>query len=192
MKSNFKTIAKTFLLLVTIILSTATITSCSPDDGAPGPAGTNGRDGTDGVNASANTGFHVGSGAGGGSGQIISNATYIKVAFNQEITDDLNAFNPVTSELSIQNNGFYHLNTTVSFSTALPVDTPIILQLRKNGTAFKSFTGRMSYLPSVNLTADVSLSVGDVITVYVFQNSGSNKNLDELSQFTFFTGYKVY
>ncbi|SFA69889.1 hypothetical protein SAMN05660845_0095 [Flavobacterium swingsii] len=183
MKNLQKTSKRLFLGI--IILSLAITSSCSPEDGKDG------KDGINGTNASiANTGFHVIPPE--TFDQSIPNITYTKVQFGVETTDDMNAFNTATSELTIPQNGFYHLSVTLKFFTALPDNSPVVVQLRKNGWQFKSFSQRLGAVPSININGDFSLNAGDVITVFIFQNTGAAQSLDRVANNTYFTGYRVY
>lgn len=187
-----KTFTKIMLLGMAILLISIT-TSCSGDDGETGAPGIDGTNGTNGTNASiANTGFEVMANGGYAFGQSIPNNVETKVLFDYEAVDDLNAFTTSTSQLTIPTDGFYHLATTVKFYTSLPNDTPVILEMRKNGSPFKSFVGRLSVVPSININGNFKLQTNDVITVYIFHNSGSAKNLDGSGVNTNFSGYRVY
>ena len=197
MNTTIKNFLKVLLIAITIF-SMSIISSCSKDcvngtnglDGATGKAGING---TNGINAStANSGFEVMANGGYASGQSIPNITETKVLFDYEATDDLNAFNTSNSQLTIPVDGFYHLSTTVKFYTTLPNETPVILEMRKNGSPFKSFVQRLGVVPSININGNFKLQANDVITVYIYHNSGSSKNLDGSGVNTNFSGYRVY
>ena len=188
---NLKSIQKTFFSLLTFFALATT--SCSkPSDGLPGKDGVNGTNGANGTNASVpNTGFNVAPSS--SFDQSIPNVTFIKVQFANEITDDMNAFNTTNSELTIPQNGFYHLSATVAFfSSVLPDNTPVIIQIKKNDMVFKAFSQRSSALPSININGNFKFNAGDIIKVEIFQNSGSAKNLDRFADRTYFSGFRVY
>lgn len=176
----------TLLKIASVLFLGMVIISCSPEDGKDGINGTNG------TNASVpNTGFHVAPST--SFDQSIPNATYTKVQFATEITDDMNAYNTTTSELTIPQNGFYHLSATVAFFTpVLPDNTPVILQIKVNDIVYKAFTQRLSGSPSINVNGSFKLNAGEIVKVEIFQNSGSAKNLDRYSDRTYFSGFRIY
>ena len=190
MNTTIKNFSKVLLVAISIF-SVTVVSSCSKD-GEPGAAGTNGTNGINGTNASVpNTGFNVEPSA--SFDQSIPNVTFTKVQFANEITDDMNAFNTTTSELTIPQNGFYHLSATVAFFLpSLPDNTPVIIQIKKNDVVFKSFGQRLSAVPSINVNGNFKLNAGDIIKVEIFHNSGSAKNLDRIADRTFFSGFRVY
>jgi len=139
-------------------------------------------------NSNANTGFHVAK----NTGQTIVNNTDVKIDFTSEITDDANAFNPTTDEWTIPSNGFYHLTTSLRFATNMLDNTPLIIEIRKNNFVLNFFAGRLTGVPSISITSNVTLVAGDKITVYMYQNSGASRFLTNNPADSFFSGYRVY
>ena len=139
-------------------------------------------------NGSRNTAFHVNSNV-PVSGPNNGNAL---IPFAVEEFDDGNDFagNAFTAPTA----GVYHFEATVTWNAFLNNTSYQFVRLFKNGSIFKDKMGPTHTNISANhISTTVKLAAGDVITVQVFQNSGAPVNTyTSGSQFTYFSGYRVY
>ncbi len=122
----------------------------------------------------------------------IVTATNTKVTFNTKEFDVDSWFDSTTnSRYTPLVAGYYRLNVQVYWVT-LPVSTNGILMIYKNGAEHKRLDlsiapegGALSVGGTVNVQANGST---DYFEVYVFQNSGSNKDLTGGVSATYFQG----
>jgi hypothetical protein len=172
-----KTIFKSFAILFIALLSL----SCSKDgaEGAPGK---------DGVNLSNNTGFDVTN----TTSQTIVTSGITPVTFDNEITDDANAFNTSTSEYKVPTTGFYNIMSKVSFLNNVPVNTTGVIYIYKNGVVFKSIAQPINVDPGLSISANASLNQNDVIKIYVLHNALTSNALKIGMNNCSFSGYRIY
>ena len=121
--------------------------------------------------------------------QVIPNNVYTKIDFATEQTDDANAFNLSTDELTILSTGFYHFELYALFNV-IASNTQAYIRIEKNGSNFRNITKIISNNEPITLSLNFSLTAGDIITVKILQASGSSANLGLYN--TNFSGFKVY
>ena len=188
------------LKIATILAVGLSILSCSKDgepgkdglNGTNGIAGTSGTNGTNGIDASIqNTGFVVGPNQ-DRPAQVITNLG-TKVTLDRELIDNLNAFNPATSELIIPTTGFYHLNANMLYNGNFATNTNASLSFFVNGGQLRQVVySLIGPNPSISLTANSRLFAGDVITIFASQNTAVAQTISTNVGVSNFSGYRVY
>ncbi|MBP9792606.1 MAG: hypothetical protein KBC56_01245 [Flavobacterium sp.] len=124
--------------------------------------------------------------------QIIPNATPTKVLFNQENHDPSNAFNNSTGEWTIPSTGFYHMNATVTFTgITASASGSLGIDIYINGAALKKRFYPIN-IGAISIELDAPLVAGDIISVYVGQGTGSDKEINAQSVYSYFSGYRIY
>ncbi|MES2812020.1 MAG: hypothetical protein V4670_06080 [Bacteroidota bacterium] len=124
--------------------------------------------------------------------QIVPNNIYTKVLFNQENHDPSNAFNNSTGEWTIPSTGFYHMNATVTFdSITASASGSLEIDIYKNGAALKKRFYPIN-IGAISIALDAPLVAGDIISVYVAQGTGSDKQINVQSVYSYFSGYRIY
>jgi len=125
--------------------------------------------------------------------QAIPTATFTKVTFDTETFDTNNNFASSTFTPTIA--GYYQLNASALFN-AISSGTLVIISIYKNGTAYTRGTG--GYLNNTN--GDIALTAStlayangttDYFDVYVYQNSGGNRDIYNADYLTGFSGCLV-
>jgi hypothetical protein len=138
-------------------------------------------------NSSKNTGFHAYSTAGQTIGSTFS---FVQVGFGAEDHDPGNNFSG--NAYTCPSAGFYHFEATVSWSSIVGVGYTFVA-IYKNSQPIKY---RMATAAATFHSNDLSVSIpclqGDQITVYVMQTSGTATTYAPSSQYTYFSGYRVY
>ena len=172
---------KNILKILTVLVITLSSISCSKD-------GAEGASGKDGVNLANNTGFDVTN----TTGQTITTSTITPVTFENEITDDANAFNTSTSEWRIPSTGFYNIIAKVSFLNNFPVNTTGVIYIYKNGVLFKSIGQPINVVAGLSISTNTKLNQNDVIKIYILHNSLTSNTLKTGSDNCSFSGYRVY
>lgn len=143
------------------------------------------------VSSNANTGVHLGK----TTLQAIPNGVDTKIIYNTEYTDDANTFNSTTGEWVIPSTGFYHIQAACMLTSLLTVGTNVDFKIYKNGSVFKTMRytiGSMGGFTSYDISADLKLNANDVISIYIFQNSGASVNTFNSPQHVYISGFKVY
>jgi hypothetical protein len=113
--------------------------------------------------------------------QSINNATQTKVAFTEETFDTANCFDSSTNYRFTPNvAGYYQINWSLIIDL-LSSTTEYIVSLYKNGSSYvwgSNLTASGSHYNAISGSALVYLNGStDYIELYVFQNSGSAKNI---------------
>jgi len=135
-------------------------------------------------------------GANASSTQSISTGVWTKVQMDTEAWDTDGAYDPTTNyrfTVPTGKGGRYLINAGLEFGS-IPSSTIAQCTIRKNGSSVAGSSQR-DYPPGS--TADVkwtlstimNLSDGDYIEMWVYQNSGSSKNLTQHEMF--FGGFRL-
>lgn len=169
------------LIKITILVITLVSISCSKDRAE-------GASGKDGVNLSNNTGFDVTN----TTSQTIVTSGITPVTFDNEITDDANAFNTSTSEYKVPTTGFYNIIAKVNFLNNVPINTTGVIYIYKNGVVFKSIGQTINVEPGLSITTNTKLNQNDVIKIYVLHNSLTSNALKIGMNNCSFSGYRIY
>ena len=129
------------------------------------------------------------------SSQSIASATATTVIFNQERFDTANAFASNTFTVPSGQGGKYFIAAGIR---AQDGEYGRYIRLFINGSQSPTIGdmnyGVNSYGPDCQMNGVVALSAGDAVTVKANQHSGSNKNLEALSDGwyrSYFMGYKI-
>ena len=139
-------------------------------------------------NSNINTGFHVESTL----AQTIPGTLRTKINFNNEITDDANAFDLATDEWTIPSTGFYHIHAAARFLNDIG-NTYIEILIYINGVPNKIKASRNYVISNPDISADIKLNANDKVTIYILHNSGStSQNLTNTPGTIYFSGFKVY
>lgn len=143
------------------------------------------------VSSNSNTGVHLGK----TTFQAIPNGVDTKITYNTEYTDDANTFNSTTGDWLIPSTGFYHINAACMFTSLLSAGTNVDFKIYKNGSVFKTMRytiGSAGGFTSYDISADLKLNASDIITIYIFQNSGASVDTINNPQNVYISGFKVY
>ena len=125
--------------------------------------------------------------------QAISTATFTKVTFDTETFDTNNNFASSTFTPTVA--GYYQLNANALFNT-ITSGQVVIIAIYKNGAAYTRGSG--GYLN--NTSGDIELIAStlayangttDYFDVYVYQNSGGNRDIYNSETLTSFSGCLV-
>jgi len=123
----------------------------------------------------------------------IPNATETLIDFNNVKFDTNSGYNTTNKSFTIPSGqgGKYFIGITLK-NTGYTASRCLVY-LKKNGTstAVSELTIPSSTYPSVYINVIQSFVAGDVLTAYVYQNSGGNGTLQQNSGETFFNGYKL-
>jgi len=138
--------------------------------------------------SNANTGINIEKNA----TQTIG-TSYTKINFETEITDDANAFNLTTDDWTVPSAGFYHIYATVKFINSFPANTQIEMVVYVNGNPAKRYkhTG-LQIFANYDISADIKLNANDIVSIYVYQSSGSNATIDSVAGNSYLSSFKVY
>jgi len=128
-----------------------------------------------------------------GSAQSIATGTFTKVTFDTETFDTNNNFASSTFTPTVA--GYYQFNANVLFNT-ITSGQVVIIAIYKNGAAYTRGSG--GYLN--NTSGDIELTVSaliyangstDYFDIYVYQNSGGNRDIYNSDTLTSFSGCLV-
>lgn len=127
-------------------------------------------------------------------GQTIANTTFIKVEFNTETTDTGGDFDSTTGyDFTVPTGkaGWYIFTTQLRVQP-IADGSFVLLNLYKDGASLKrmgaDIVGSTSSNVRVNGSAIVKLAAGDVITIYIFHNSGGNEDIIGGADESWFSG----
>jgi hypothetical protein len=127
------------------------------------------------------------------SAQSIATGTFTKVTFNSETFDTNSNFASSTFTPTVA--GYYQFNANALFNT-ITSGQVVIIAIYKNGAAYTRGSG--GYLN--NTSGDIELTVSaliqangstDYFDVYVYQNSGGNRDIFNSEVLTSFSGCLV-
>ena len=126
------------------------------------------------------------------SGQTISNNTWTKITFDTETWDTDSSFASNKFTVPSGKDGKYVFSYGGYYGSI--IDQKIFaFRLYKNGSAVnrtyvqQTASGTSGEIP--NACVVMSLSAGDYVEVYMYQNNGSDRTLD--SNYTRFEGFKL-
>ena len=128
-----------------------------------------------------------------GSTQTISNATGTKIQLNSELFDTDNAFDNSTNyRFTPQTAGKYFFFATSRFDTDTDFQN-CELQVHKNGAQYSDVTWRNEYYEVATVTG-VAIMNGssDYLELFIYQNSGSSKDIGYDSGNRFLTKFGAY
>ena len=122
------------------------------------------------------------------SGQALSANVWTKVQFAQELTDNLNNYDPSTSRFTAPQAGIYQINVSV-LSLSISTSQTLQLSLYANGSAIRRLayyynSGSISSPTCLVGAAAVVLNAGDYIEVYgqstaaITLSTGADNNLE--------------
>lgn len=141
------------------------------------------------IPANANTGLN----AIANTTQAIPNGVTTKVNFGSETTDDANAYSPASSIWTVPSTGFYHIYAKVRIDTVFPVGNFVEMLLFVNSAEVKS--NRQIGAPiygDYDISADLKLNVGDSVSIYLAQGSGTIGTVHGVGKDTYFSAFRVY
>lgn len=126
------------------------------------------------------------------SAQTIATDSISKIQFNAELFDENNEFDTTTSIFMAKNSGYYYVYLCYYFYP-LAAGFPFRGYIYKNGVIYVHLQSSPS---DTNHTGDtvaciMHLNIGDTISFYTFQSTGSSKNLCETSAYTRFDIYQL-
>lgn len=136
----------------------------------------------------SNTGIEVSTLA----SQVVNSGVTSKVIFDLKYTDPAIAFSIANSEWTIPSAGFYHIGASLKFFTMLPANTEVVLYLRVNGIVIKNNNAKITGQSTIDLSADITLAANDIVTVYIYQNSGAVATITNGRENVWLSGFKVY
>lgn len=122
--------------------------------------------------------------------QSISNTTATAVSFNAEVFDTDNfhstSTNPSRMTIPTGKGGYYQVNAMIKWSSINAPATVRQLRLYVNGSNLITYSLQWNSNDDGYQTyGDIlSLSAGDYVEFYVWQNSGSSTNVQDLSTFS--------
>lgn len=139
-------------------------------------------------NSAINTSFLTRSNS---SQTITSNALTI-MNFPAEVHDDGNSFS--TNSYVCPSAGVYHFDASVTWSGFVSASNWMIMYIYRNGTSeAQRITATSTGFFSSSISADIKCNANDVITIRVFQLSGSSQTTyGAIGEYTYFSGHKVY
>lgn len=140
-------------------------------------------------NSNANTGINIRK----NSTQTIIPETLTKINFENEFTDDANAFNTSTSGWTIPSAGFYHINGSVQFRNGQS-GALVSMIICINGLIAKEQVHNVQPMThDYNISADLKLNANDIITICIrLDNTSYNQTVYGGNLSSTFSGYKVY
>jgi len=128
--------------------------------------------------------------------QTVPNETETKIELNSIVVDQQNEFDASTNyRFTCTEAGVYLATGQVRYINP-SADANIVLKLYKNGETYALSTQKYIHsapypYPTFNLSALFSLSAGDYIELYTWQNSGSNVTIEGLRHDTYLLVVKV-
>tara|TARA_R100000278_G_scaffold1273_3_gene2644 strand:+ start:558 stop:1061 length:504 start_codon:yes stop_codon:yes gene_type:complete len=127
----------------------------------------------------------------GGSDQTIANNTWTKVAFNTETFDPSGVYDHSSNyRFTPATSGYYFINAQVT-SASTSDWNKFMLRVYKNGSAVAGMQVRHTYADSITIsTIDLS-DDNDYYEIFVYQNSGSNKDVRNIDMDNSFQAFKV-
>ena len=137
--------------------------------------------------SNVNTGIHVSKSI----SQTIVPDTDVKIDFNNEVTDDANAFDTTTSEWTIPSDGFYHINASARF-IPFPANQNVEIVIYVNGVLRKFSNKSISGISNFEISTDIKLFLNDKVSISVYQTTGANATLAGSPSAVYFSGYKIY
>jgi hypothetical protein len=123
----------------------------------------------------------------GDSVQSIPNNAYTKIQLNKENFDTQNEFDPVTNyRFTAKKAGYYQVNASFRWQT-IPDGAFYVIAFFKNGALVSSasFRAGSGGWNSAVLSDLIYFAVDDYLELYVFQNTGTSKDIDLGSGVTF-------
>ncbi|MDI1354625.1 MAG: hypothetical protein PSX36_06890 [bacterium] len=139
-------------------------------------------------NGSKNTGFLAY--ATGSQGNF---GSWMQLTLGNEEFDDGNNF--ASNAYTAPSTGVYHFDAQVSWGTGMTVGNWSFISIYKNGSPYKYTMSPTSInYYSIDCSATVPLTAGDVITIWVvqFSSTASSTYSGGTNQFTYFSGYRLY
>jgi hypothetical protein len=127
--------------------------------------------------------------------QSVPTTTATTILWPVEVYDDANAFN--ANGYTVQVSGLYHFDVKVNWNNTGVAGSPFTaITLRKNGVE-AAFTAQnipagVTNIITVNISCDLKLVAGDVMTVTAQQNTGDNLGFVGGEYLIFFSGHRVY
>ena len=127
----------------------------------------------------------------GGSDQTIATGTWTKVAFNTETFDPSGVYDHSSNyRFTPATAGYYFINAQVT-SADVSDWNKFMLRVYKNGSAVAGMQVRHTYADSITIsTIDLS-DADDYYEIFVYQNSGSNKDVRNIDMDNSFQAFKV-
>ncbi len=130
-----------------------------------------------------------------GSTQTVSDKTVTQVNYNGVITDAESNYDPSASEYIAPTDGRYELSATAVFASApnAPFEARLNIQRNGNNIAWDYTHAAIDSIFTADASTTVPLSKGDIVTVNVYQQSGTSIDLTANSdgQFTRFHAKQV-
>ena len=128
-----------------------------------------------------------------GSTQSISNATATKIQLNSELFDTDNAFDNSTNyRFTPQTAGKYFFFATSRFDTDTDFQN-LELQVHKNGSQYSDVVWRNEYYESATVTGVAVMNgSSDYLELFIYQNSGSSRDIGYDSGNRFLTKLSAY
>jgi len=131
------------------------------------------------------------------SNQSISTSTTTKIAFDTELYDTDNAFASNKFTVPTGKGGKYHFSGIIIVRN-IDLDEQNSIRIYVNGS--DSVSGLNVYrmtqygtgsntFTTAPISADIDLSAGDYVELYIFQNEGSSQDVD--SGYTHFEGFRL-
>jgi hypothetical protein len=127
--------------------------------------------------------------------QSVPTTTTTTVLWPVEVYDDANAFS--ANAYTVPVSGLYHFDVKVNWNNVGVAGSPFTaITLRKNGVeaAFsaQNIPAGVTNVITVNISCDLKLVAGDVLTVTAQQNTGGNLGFAGGEYLIFFSGHRVY
>ncbi len=155
-----------------------------PANGPTGPTGADGVAGPAGPTGIAVEGPTIAFKAHATSTNVGSSEDKV-IVFNNEDYDTDSGFNLSTSSFTCTSAGLYHFDVEMSATVTAPTD--LVVRLHKTSPAFVSKLVNINDYGTVDISSDVQLAVGDIVTLRVLNLSESNITFNP----AWFSGHKV-
>lgn len=104
-----------------------------------------------------------------------------KITFDAKEFDTANSFNTGTSTYTIPVSGYWQINAQISYDPLTANEVSCFLY--RNGAEYKRGTRSQASGQALYLVINTLIyaNANDTLSVYTYQSSGSNKNLENLS-----------
>lgn len=125
-----------------------------------------------------------------GSAQSVSNNAVTKITLAGTLLDTHSAFSSNKFTVPSGQAGNYFLSGSAGFNSGSDWDINFV-SIYKNGSSISKISNRQEY-DTLNKTSVVTtLAVGDYIELYIYQVSGSSKDLRTPSREVYLQGFKL-
>ena len=124
------------------------------------------------------------------SNQAIENATNTQIIFDQESFDLFGEFTTTTSRFIATTTGYYLVTAQVKWATTTDTKNYNLYLAKNSNTNFiiyKAYVSSGTTEQSVNFADIISLTAGDWLEVYVYQDSGTSQTITAGSNHTYFS-----